>query len=249
MIRLSNKFRPKQGFAHFFHLAIVALLPLIVFGLVRQELFGVALAIILLSKWRIFAIKPRHWLAHLRTNAVDIIFSLSMLAFMANTPLIMVQLLWVLVYEAWVLYLKPGSTPLKVTAQALISQLAGLIALFVAFEEVPIAVFIIGTAAILYYCARHFFASFQEPNYHSFVWSWTLFGASLVWILSHWLVFYGPVAQVAIVLSVIGSGLAALYYLHETNNLSKLVRRQVVFIIFAVVTVLLTLSDWGSRTI
>lgn len=247
--RLPHKLRPKQGFAHFFHLGIVALLPVLVFVFVRLELFSVALAIILLSKWRIFAFGPRHWLAHIRTNAVDIIFSLSILAFMTNSSLIAIQLLWVLAYEMWVLYIKPGAGPVFVSIQALLAQLAGLTALFVAFEGVPIIVYIAGVAAILYYCARHFFASFEEQNYHIYAWTWTLFGACLTWILSHWLLFYGPVAQPAILLSVIGYGLAVLYYLSETGKLSKLVQNQVIFVIVAVVTVLLVLSDWGSRTI
>lgn len=224
-------------------------MPVAVFILVRQELFSVALAIILLSKWRIFAVQPRHWLAHIRTNAVDIIFSLSILTFMTATNLVAAQLLWVVVYEAWVLYLKPGSSPVLVTLQALLAQSAGLVALFVAFEDVPLSVYVVGVMAILYYSARHFFASFEEVNYHAYVLTWTLFGACLVWVLSHWLLFYGPVAQPAILLSVTGYGLAVLYFLSETGNLSKLVQRQIIFVMLVVTTSLLALSDWGSRTI
>jgi hypothetical protein len=247
--RIHNKLRPKQGFAHFFHLGIVALLPLLVFVFVRLELFSVALAVILLSKWRIFAVRPRHWLAHIRTNAVDIIFSLSILAFMTSTTAMSWQIIWVVIYEIWVLYIKPGSSPLFVSIQSLVAQLAGLTALFVAFETVPLSIYIISAALILYFSARHFFASFEESHYHIYSWVWTLFGACLIWVLGHWLLFYGPVAQPAIILSVIGYGLAALYYLSETDKLSKLVRRQVVFVMVTVVVVLLVLSDWGSRTI
>lgn len=248
--KLQHKLRPKQGFAHFFHLSFVALLPLTVFVLVRIELAGVALAVILLSKWRIFAVQPRHWLAHIRTNAVDIIFSLSILAFMTSTSAMSVQLLWVLVYEIWILYIKPGENPLLVTAQALVAQLAGLVALFVAFEEVPLAVYIIGTAAILYYAARHFFGSFEEQYYHTYSLTWALFGAGLVWVLSHGLRFYGPVAKAAIFISIIGYGLAILYYLAETDRLSKWVQRQVVFVMVVLAGVLLILYGWDfSRTI
>lgn len=247
--RIHNKIRPKQGFAHFFHLGIVALLPIVVFVLVRIELVTVAFAIILLSKWRIFAIRPRHWFAHIRTNAVDIIFSLSILAFMTSTTSMSVQLLWVLVYEIWVLYIKPGAGPILVSLQALFAQLAGLVAIFLYFEDVPLAVYILSTAVILYFSARHFFGSFEDQNYHMYSWLWTVFGACLVWVLGHWLLFYGPVAQPAILLSVLGYGLAALYYLSETDKLSGVIRHQVVFVMVAVVTVLLVLSDWGNRGI
>lgn len=249
MKQLPHKFRPKHGFAHFFHLSLVALLPIAVFILVRQELYTVALAVILLSKWRIFAVRPRHWLAHVRTNAVDIIFSVSVLAFMIDTSSIVFQLVWLLVYEFWVLVVKPGSKPLVVTAQALLAQAAGLTAVFLAFDNVPMSLYIIGVAVVSYYCARHFFASFEEPNYSAYAWIWTLFSACLTWLLSHWLLFYGPVAQPAVLLSVIGYGLTALYYLSETGKLSKLVRRQLILVMLVVVMALLVFSDWGSQTI
>lgn len=247
--RLPAKLRPKKGFAHFFHLGIVALLPIVVFVLVRLELNSIALAVILLSKWRIFAVRFHHWLAHIRTNAVDIIFSLSILAFMSSTTSMSWQLLWVLVYEIWVLYIKPGSTPIKVSVQALLAQLSGLTAIFLAFEESPLAVYIVAAAVILYFSARHFLGSFEEENSEQYSWLWALFGSCLVWVLGHWLLFYGSLAQPALLLAIIGYGLAALYYLAETDKLSKLVQRQVIFVIIALVTVLLILSDWGSKTI
>jgi hypothetical protein len=247
--KLQRKLQPKRGFAHVFHLGFIALLPPVIFVLVRLDLVGVALAVILLSKWRIFAVQPRHWLAHFRTNAVDIIFSLSILAFMTGTASMSVQLLWVLIYEIWVLYIKPGEKAILVTLQALIAQLAGLVALFVALDQVPTAFYIIAGAAILYYSARHFFGSFEEEHYHTYSLVWAVFGASLIWVLSHWLLFYGPIAQVALMLSVIGYGVAALYYLHETDRLSKLVQRQVIFVVVALIGVMLLLSDWGGAVI
>lgn len=247
--RLQHKLQPKRGFAHIFHLSFIALLPPVIFVLVRLDLAGVALAVVLLSKWRIFAVQPRHWLAHFRTNAIDIIFSLSILAFMTSTTSMSAQLLWVLVYEVWVLYIKPGEKPILVTLQALLGQLAGLVALFVAFDQVPAAFYIVAGAAILYYSARHFFGSFEEQHYHAYSLIWALFGACLIWVLSHWLLFYGPIAQVALLLSVIGYGVATLYYLHETDRLSKLVQRQVLFVVVALVSVMLILSDWGGAVI
>ena len=247
--KLRHRLRPTRGFGHFFHLGLVAVLPILVFIFVRLELYSVALALILLSKWRIFAVRPRHWLAHLRTNAVDIIFSLSILAFMTSTTAMSIQLAWVAVYEAWILFIKPGSKPFLVSIQALLAQLAGMVALFIAFEDVPLTVLMAGTGLILYFCARHFFGSFEERNYNAYSWIWTLFGTCLVWLLGHWLLFYGPVAQPAVFVGVIGYGLGALYYLSETDKLSSPVQKQVVFVMFAIITVLIVLSDWGSRNI
>lgn len=249
MKKIVHKIKPTRGFSHVLHVGLVALLPLLVFVFVRLELATVALAIILLSKWRIFAIRPRHWMAHLRTNAVDIIFSLSILAFMTSTAEMSIQLLWLVVYEAWVLYLKPGTSPLMVSLQALFAQLVGIVALFIAFQEVPLGFLVAGASLILYFCARHFFNSFDEMNYHVYSLIWTLFGACLVWVLGHWLLFYGPIAQPALLLAVIGYGLSALYFLSETDRLSKALQRQVTFVMVAMVVVTLVLSDWGNRAL
>lgn len=245
--KIARKIRPMHGFAHVFHLSFVAFLPLLVFVFVRIELFSVALAIILLSKWRIFAVRPRHWLAHFRTNAVDMIFSVSILSFMISTSAMSWQLFWVLIFEIWVLYIKPGAQPLLVSAQALIAQFVGLVALFLAFDSASLAVYVLGAAVILYFSARHFFGSFEEPYYAAYSWTWALFGACMVWVLGHWLLFYEHVAQPAILLSVLGYGFGALYYLSETDKLSKLVQRQVVFAVTVIVAVILIFSDWGSQ--
>lgn len=246
---VSERLRPTRGFAHLFHLSLVAVLPLVAFVFVRLGFYGVALAVVLLSKWRMFAVHPRHWIAHIRTNAVDIIVSLSLLAFMITADSMAVQLLWVLAFEAWVLYLKPGSNAFLVSLQALAAQLLGSVAVFLAFTEVPLAVYIVLIGAVSYFSARHFFGSFEDKNVHIYAWIWTFFASSLAWVLGHWLLFYGPVAQAAILLSVIGYGLAALYYLHETDRLSVSFQRQVLFVVFAVVFVLLALSDWGDKAL
>lgn len=247
--RLKDRIRPKQGFAHFFHLGIVAFLPPIIFILVRLDLVTLALAVILLSKWRIFAVRPHHWLAHMRTNAIDILFSLSILAFMATTTSPGTQLLWAAVFEIWILFIKPGASAFMVSVQAFLAQALGLVALFYAFPEAPLGVYIVLTAAIVYFSARHFFGSFEEVHYNSFSWFWALFGGTLTWVLGHWLLFYGPIAQPAVILTIIGYGLASLYYLAETDKLSAIIQRQIVFIMVVSIIIILALSDWGSGSL
>jgi hypothetical protein len=246
---LVAKLRPGKGFAHFFHLGFVAVVPIVVFILVRLQFENVALIIILLSKWRMFAVRARHWLAHIRTNAVDIIVGLSILACMSQSHAASVQLLWLVVYELWLLIIKPGSRPLLVSAQAMIGQFLGLTALFLAFPSGSLALYVLLVWAITYFSARHFFGSFDEPNAQILASFWGFFGAGLMWILGHWLLFIGSVAQVAILLSVIGYGLAGLYYLDETDKLSRVVRRQILLVMFAMVLIIIVFSDWGDKAV
>lgn len=244
-----SKVKPKHGFAHFFHLSLVAIMPPLAFIFVRLEIVEAALAIVLLSKWRMFAVQPRHWIPHIRTNAVDIIVSLSILAFMIDTSSMAIQLAWLIAFEVWLLYIKPGSSTVLVAVQALLAQVMGMVALFVSFTTVPVALYVIAAVAIAYFSARHFFAAFEETHGIQYAWLWALFASSLVWLLSHWLLFYGPVAQPALLLGVIGYGLAGLYYLHDRDKLSALIRRQIMFIVIALVVVIIALSNWGDGII
>jgi hypothetical protein len=246
---VARRLRPSRGFAHILHLSLIAVIPLVVFVFVRLEIYSLALAVILLSKWRMFAIAPRHWLLHIRSNAVDIIVSLSILTFMIVADTMVAQLLWVALYELWVLYIKPGTRSLLVSLQALIGQFAGLAALFLYFEEVPLGIYILFVAAITYFCARHFFGSFEEEYATTYSWVWAFFSGCLTWVLGHWLLFYGPIAQPALMLTVVGYGLAALYYLAETDKLSILVRRQIVFVMLATIIVMIVFSDWGDKAL
>ena len=245
-----RKVKPKHGFAHLFHLGLVAVIPPLAYMFVRLDIYTIAIAVVLLGKWRMFAVNPRHWIAHIRTNAVDIIVSLSILSFMIEAAdSFLVQLTWLLIFEIWVLYLKPGTSTLLIGFQALAAMLSGVTAVFLSFESAPSIVYVVLSAAIGYFSARHFFNAYEETHGVQYSWLWAFFSGSLVWILSHWLLFYGQVAQPAVFLSVIGYGLAGLYYLHEHDKLTLMVRRQIIFVVFAVVFVMIAFSNWGDGII
>jgi hypothetical protein len=228
---------------------LTILLPALIFVLIRMDFVQLGLVLILLSKWRMLAVRFRHWPANIRANSVDLIVGISALIFMAHTNSASWQLVWAGTYALWLLFIKPGSNVLMVSLQAFISQVLGLSALFLAWGNAPLYGLVIAAWAICYSAARHFYSSFDEPTTRLFAYFWAYFAAALVWILGHWLLFYGVVAQPTLLLGVIGFGLAGLYYLDETDRLSVLLRRQFIFIMVAVVIVVLVFSDWGDKAI
>ncbi|OGL29838.1 hypothetical protein A3D14_02550 [Candidatus Saccharibacteria bacterium RIFCSPHIGHO2_02_FULL_47_12] len=244
-----NKIKPAGGFAHAFHILLVAMLPTLVFVFVRLNLAGIAVALILLGKWRMFAVRPRHWPANVRANAIDIIVGLSFLVFMTHSSSPGFQLVWAILYAIWLLAIKPGSSSLLVSLQAAIGQALGLSALFLNWGDTSVLVLSGVAWAICYSAARHFFTSFEEPHTRFLAYMWGYFAAALTWVLSHWLLFYGQVSQVTLLLSVIGFGLVGLYYLDITDRLTTLVRRQVVFIMLAIILIVLVFSDWGDKAV
>src|SRR5580700_1106754 len=93
-----SKLKPAGGFSQVVHLGLVLLLPIAVFVFVRMHFVQLALTIILLSKWRMFAVRPRYWLANLRANAVDIIVGVSFLVLMVHTGTEIWQLILAALY-------------------------------------------------------------------------------------------------------------------------------------------------------
>jgi hypothetical protein len=91
--------------------------------------------------------------------------------------------------------------------------------------------------------------TFDEPYARMLAYIWAYFGAALAWLLSHWLLFYGILAQPTLLLSTIGYGLAALYYLDHNDRLSKGARRQFIFIMVAIVLLVVAFSDWGNKVV
>lgn len=251
MNQIVSKLRPAGGFARLAHLGLSAALPVLVFVLVSMGFAQAALAVILLSKWRMFAVKPRFWAAHLRTNAVDITVGVSLLAFMVETDSQVWRLLWTVLYIVWLTLIKPSSKTAMVALQAMIGFSLGILALFLVGGTAPALVLVFGAGVICYTAAHHFFDAFSEKYTRllSYLWAW--FGASLTWVLAHWLLFYGDtlIAQPALLLISLAYGLGALYYLDHKDKLSSLVAREFVFFMVAITLIVLTLSDWGHKII
>src|ERR1035437_772293 len=231
---IPRKLKPTSGFAYFLHLGLVSILPIAVFVLVvlNKGFVQVALSIVVLSKWRMFAVRPRFWASNIRANAVDLMVGLSIVIFMVHSGSWPVKLMWAALYAVWLLAIKPGVSVLMISAQAFIGQLAALMALYLIYSTWagPVYGLTFLTGLFCFLAARHFLDTFDEPYARMLAYVWAYFGAALAWLLSHWLLFYGILAQPTLLLSTLGYGMAALYYLDHNDRLSRGARRQFIFI-------------------
>ena len=137
-MKLLKNIRPESGFTHFLYVGLNVLLPLLVLALVRLQFIPLAIILIILAKWRMLAVKPRYWLANIRSNLVDIFVGLSILSFMASTNNLITQLVWTAAYIAWLVWLKPQTKQIPVIIQALIAQTISLVAFYQALPEAGI---------------------------------------------------------------------------------------------------------------
>lgn len=249
------KIKPAAGFASLLHGAYRLAIPLAIFILIRLDIdLWLPMLVILMSKWRIFSVRPRFWPAILRANSVDIMVGVATVLFMDASGSISMQVLWAALFGFWLMFIKPSSAVLMISAQAGIGQLYGLMALYVAAGAGPLYGLVVGTGLICYLAARHFFDSFNEPYTKLLSYLWGYFGASLAWVLGHMLVVYprsdGVVAQPTLFLVAIGLSLGAIYYLEHFDRLSGLIRRELLFLGGTVILILvMSLFHEGNNLI
>lgn len=249
-MRLSlRKPNPTKGISHLLHALLVLIVPLAVFILTRLDFVPFAAGVIILSKWRIFAVKPRFWPSNIRANSIDLMVGMSAVIFMAQSSTTAMQLVWAALYAGWLIFIKPKSSSLMITAQAFIGQFCGLSALYLAWGGGPTAGLTLGTGLLCYWAARHFLDTFDEPYAKMLSLVWGYFAASLAWLMSHWLLFYGVLAQPTLLLSALGYSLGSMYYLDHKDRLSTGLKRQFIFIMLIVVIVVLAFSDWGNKVV
>ncbi len=247
MRQLVQKIKPKHGYSSILHLLLTIVLPLTLYVLVRVDLRIIAVAVLLLSKWRMLAVRPRFWPANIQGNAIDIFVGLSVISFMSVHETAAWQIYWAGFHAIWLVAIKPRSSILWNSLQALVGQTTALFALYLQLGKLSIVWLILAHWVICYYAARHFFSSFAENHSRFLAFMWAYFCASLAWLLGHWQIYYGIVAQPTLVITVLGFGLSGIYYFDHFDRLSKWARREMVFIMVAVVSIILVFSDWADQ--
>lgn len=150
-----------------------------------------AAMVMLLSKWRIFAVRPRFWFANLIANMVDIVVGLSVVVLLAAAEgSLVLQILVTVLYVGWLLFIKPRSKREFVAAQAGVAVFIGITALsIISYTWDPI-LFVAAMWGIGYIAARHVLGSYDEPHTVLYSLITGLIFAEFGWISFHWLMAY-----------------------------------------------------------
>lgn len=161
-----------------------------------------ALLIFLLSKWRVFAIRPRYWFAHLQSNLVDYIvgISVTVLMFLAHSSSAddsskaMILAVYTLAYIGWLVYIKPKSKRIFMHIQAGVALFLGTAALFSVAYDWSSALVVLIMALIGYATARHVLSSYEEMQITLLSMIWGIVTAEFGWLAYHWTVAYKPLS-------------------------------------------------------
>ena len=190
-----------------------------------------AFALVLLSKWRVLAVRPQHWLAHIIANSVDIIVSLSYVVLLtAAGGALAAQIVLTILYILWLLLLKPQSKRPLVCAQAGVGIFVGVSALmYVSYDWWDIVV-VLAMWVIGYSAARHTLTAYQEPHFSILSLVWGFVVAEIGWLAYHWSFAYdlrvtgdlglSQAALIVILLSFLAERVYASYHKHKEIVLS-----------------------------
>ncbi len=208
----------------------VALAIIILLVVLSTQSIWLPLGLVLLSKWRVFAVRPRFWVANILANLVDIIVGLSYVVIITQAAgIVWFQVAMTVAYIVWLLFIKPRSKRALVVAQALIALFLGVNALAMMAYGIDVIVFVIGMWIIGFVTFRHALMQYSDSlvTYLSLVGGFVM--AELGWLGYHWLFSYGlsesggvQVAQLALVATLMAFLSERVYEAYHRNNAVRL---------------------------
>ncbi len=174
-----------------------------------------AFLLVILSKWRVFAVRPRFWWENLQSNLLDTVFGISVVSLLwQSQDSLMIQLVIGVLYGLWLLLLKPRSDQSSALAQAVVVQFFAVSALFGVSYDFPLWFVVALMWTVGYIAARHVLSSFEETEVTMLSLIWGLFIAELGWLAYHWTIAYNlaipftsnsllKVPQIAIIITLL----------------------------------------------
>jgi hypothetical protein len=150
-----------------------------------------AFLLVLLSKWRVLAVRPRYWFVNLQANLIDVIVGLSVVVLLYNANGVpATQIMITLAYIVWLLFIKPRSKRSFVAVQAGTATFLGVAALMMVSYGWW-ASLVVGLMWVIgYSAARHVLGSYEEAHISFYSLVWGLVFAEFGWLMYHWTFAY-----------------------------------------------------------
>lgn len=154
-------------------------------------ILGVVL--VLLSKWRVIAVRPRYWWLNIKANLVDytVGISLALLVYIAGTDGLNIwHIILTAFYAFWLIVVKPQSETIWTEVQAFFAIFFGTFATALLANSLTPLTGIVLCFIIGYGASRHVLIQGED---HDFTLTTFIFGlllAELSWILYHWTIVY-----------------------------------------------------------
>ena len=166
--------------------------------------------LVLVSKWRIFAVRRRYLWLNLKSNLVDLIVGLSIviLAYFAGHSFLPVDFLLIIVYVLWLLVLKPMSSEIATLAQSLVAVFLGITASTIMTASLDPIFAVLIAFLIGYSASRHVLSQAGGQDFTLTTLVCGLVFSEIAWLCHSWSIVYTfgstgvRIPQVAIILTI-----------------------------------------------
>lgn len=167
--------------------------------------------LVVLSKWRVVAVRPRYWWLNIKSNLVDFIVgvSLVLLVYYSGTELNLAHILLTVIYAVWLVLIKPKSSAKMTEVQSLTAIFFGTSAAVLIGANVDPILLAICCFVIGYGASRHVLIQSEDHDFSLVTFIFGLMMAELSFVLYHWLIMYSfngsgvVVSQLAIVVTLL----------------------------------------------
>ena len=186
-------------------LGVVAVLITVFSG---SPLIGILL--VLVSKWRIFAVRRRYLWLNIKSNLVDVIVGLSvvLLSYFAGSSLAPVHFILIAIYTVWLLFIKPLSNENATLVQSLVAVFLGESAIMIMTASADASAGMIMSFLVGYAASRHVLAQTSAQDFTLTTLVCGLVFAEIAWLSHVWGIVYTfgdtgiRVPQAAVILTI-----------------------------------------------
>lgn len=168
------------------------------------------LLLVLVSKWRVFAVRGRYLWLNIKSNLVDIIVGVSvvLITYYAGATFLPVDALLAIFYCVWLLFIKPISSEKATLAQSLIAVFLGMSAAATAAANLNAIVVVLVAFLVGYAASRHVLVQSSDRDFTLTTLVCGLVFAEVAWLCQSWAIIYTfgasgiRIPQVAIILTI-----------------------------------------------
>ena len=197
-----------SSFVHVFLNLLLGIGAVLITVLSNSPVLG--LLLVLVSKWRVFAVRLRYLWLSIKSNLVDLIvgFSVVLLSYYAGSAFLPVHIILAIFYCAWLLIIKPLSNDNATTIQSLIAVFLGTSACSIMTSGLDSILLVVLEFLIGYACSRHVLSQSEDKNYTLTTLVCGLMFAEITWLSNAWSIVYTfgstgiRIPQVALILTI-----------------------------------------------
>lgn len=168
------------------------------------------LILVLISKWRVFAVRPRYLWINFKSNLVDFIVGISvvLLTFASGNTFAPVNIMLAAFYCIWLIFIKPMSSERANLIQSLIAVFLGITSSVMMTSNLDASVIIILAFLIGYAASRHVLVQSDDKDYTLTTLVCGLIFAETAWLCHSWNIIYTfgetgiRIPQLAIILTI-----------------------------------------------